>query len=61
MSIVRPPIGVYELVTAPLAVPKNFEPDPPAEYPWSYFGLDDDRSVSRADTPSIKAGAGSQR
>ena len=58
MSIVRPPIGVYELVTAPLAVPRNFEPILQPEYPWSYFGLGDDRSVSRADTPGIKAGRG---
>jgi putative exosortase-associated protein (TIGR04073 family) len=58
MSIVRPPIGVYELVTAPIPVPKNFEPILQPEYPWSYFGLGGDRSVSRADTPAIKAGRG---
>jgi len=60
MSIVRPPIGVYEVVTAPMAVPKNFEPILQPEYPWSYFyfGLGDDRSVSRADKPAIKAGRG---
>lgn len=58
MSIVRPPIGVYELVTAPIAIPENFEPILQPEYPWSYFGLSDDRSVSRADTPGIKAGRG---
>jgi len=60
MSIVRPPIGVYEVVTAPMAVPKTFEPILQPEYPWSYFyfGLGDDRSVSRADKPAIKAGRG---
>ena len=42
MSIVRPPIGVYEMVTATIAVPKNFEPILQPEYPWSYFGSGDD-------------------
>src|SRR5258706_7174066 len=37
MSIVRPPIGVYELVTAPIAAPANFQPILKPEYPWSYF------------------------
>ena len=38
MSILRPPIGVYELVTAPFPAPWNFEPILEPEYPWSYFG-----------------------
>jgi putative exosortase-associated protein (TIGR04073 family) len=58
MSIVRPPIGVYELVTAQIAVPENFEPILQPKYPWSYFGLSDDPRVSRADSPGIKAGRG---
>ena len=44
MTIVRPPIGLYELVTAPIPAPKNFEPILQPEYPWSYFGSRDDRS-----------------
>ena len=42
MSVVRPAIGVYELVTAPIAAPNNFEPILLPEYPWSYFGSGDD-------------------
>jgi putative exosortase-associated protein (TIGR04073 family) len=38
MTIVRPPVGFYELVTAPVAAPKNYEPILQPEYPWSYFG-----------------------
>ena len=41
MSIVRPPIGVYELVTAPIAAPADFKPILQPEYPWSYFGSGD--------------------
>jgi putative exosortase-associated protein (TIGR04073 family) len=50
MSIVRPPIGVYELVTAPIAAPKNFEPILQPEYPWSYFGDDRRDDVSAGPT-----------
>jgi len=39
MTAVRPVVGVYELVTAPVAVPKNYEPILQPEYPWSYFGV----------------------
>jgi putative exosortase-associated protein (TIGR04073 family) len=46
MTIVRPPVGFYELVTAPIAAPKNFEPILQPEYPWSYFGSGD-RNVAR--------------
>ncbi len=42
MAILRPPIGVYELLTAPIAAPANFEPILEPEYPWSYFGPGDD-------------------
>jgi len=38
MTIVRPGVGVYELVTAPFPVPENYEPILEPEYPWSYFG-----------------------
>ena len=38
MSIVRPPIGFYELVTASVSEPRNFAPILQPEYPWSYFG-----------------------
>ena len=47
MAIVRPPIGFYELVTAPIAAPKNFEPILEPEYPWSYFGSGDEHKVAR--------------
>jgi len=51
MSIVRPPVGVYELVTAPIAFPANFEPIMKPEYPWSYFGSGDDRAIARQSSP----------
>ena len=38
MTLIRPAIGVYELVTAPIPAPPNFEPILEPEYPWSYFG-----------------------
>lgn len=38
MFILRPPIGFYELVTAPFPAPSNYEPILKPEYPWSYFG-----------------------
>ncbi|HKA16592.1 MAG TPA: exosortase system-associated protein, TIGR04073 family [Myxococcota bacterium] len=38
MTVVRPVVGLYELVTAPWAAPKNYEPILQPEYPWSYFG-----------------------
>ena len=37
MTVVRPLVGVYELVTAPFPAPANFEPILEPEYPWSYF------------------------
>lgn len=40
MSIVRPPIGFYELVSAPFPAPANYEPILLPEYPWSYFDSD---------------------
>ena len=47
MFIIRPPVGVYELVTAPIPAPANYEPILTPEYPWSYFGSGDDRGVAR--------------
>src|SRR5262245_66557539 len=44
MFILRPPVGVYELVTAPIPAPANYEPILEPEYPWSYFGPGDDTS-----------------
>ena len=38
MAILRPPVGVYELITAPIPAPSNYEPILKPEYPWSYFG-----------------------
>jgi putative exosortase-associated protein (TIGR04073 family) len=38
MTVVRPAVGVYELVTAPFPFPANYEPVLEPEYPWSYFG-----------------------
>jgi putative exosortase-associated protein (TIGR04073 family) len=46
MTIVRPGVGVYELVTAPIPVPENYEPILEPEYPWSYFGSSE-RGVAR--------------
>jgi putative exosortase-associated protein (TIGR04073 family) len=37
MCVVRPLVGVYELLTAPFPAPANFEPILEPEYPWSYF------------------------
>jgi putative exosortase-associated protein (TIGR04073 family) len=47
MTVVRPAVGVYELVTAPWAVPKNYEPILAPEYPWSYFGTGDSSQVAQ--------------
>lgn len=47
MSVVRPAIGVYELVAAPVAAPKNFAPILQPAYPWSYFGSGDDATSPR--------------
>jgi putative exosortase-associated protein (TIGR04073 family) len=46
MSIVRPPVGVYELLTAPIPAPANYEPILLPEYPWSYFGSGDDSGLA---------------
>jgi putative exosortase-associated protein (TIGR04073 family) len=42
MSVVRPLVGVYELVTAPFPAPAEFEPILQPEYPWGYFEARDE-------------------
>jgi putative exosortase-associated protein (TIGR04073 family) len=39
MSVVRPPVGFYEFVTAPFPMtsPRGYEPILEPDYPWSYF------------------------
>jgi putative exosortase-associated protein (TIGR04073 family) len=37
MFILRPPVGVYELLTAPFPAPSGYKPILKPEYPWSYF------------------------
>lgn len=39
MSVVRPPVAFYELVTAPIprTSPRGYEPILEPDYPWSYF------------------------
>jgi putative exosortase-associated protein (TIGR04073 family) len=36
-TVVRPVVGVYELVTAPFEMPEGYEPILAPEYPWNYF------------------------
>ena len=51
MSIVRLPIGTFELITAPIAAPADFKPIIQPEYPWSYFGSGEvDVAAPPADT-----------
>ena len=38
MTLMRPAIGVYEFLSAPIPAPRNYEPILEPEYPWSYFG-----------------------
>lgn len=35
--VVRPLVGVYEFLSAPLEIPKGFEPIISPEFPWDYF------------------------
>lgn len=39
MTVVRPPVAFYELVTAPFprTSPRGYEPILEPDYPWSYF------------------------
>jgi putative exosortase-associated protein (TIGR04073 family) len=47
MTVVRPLVGVYELVTAPIAAPAHYEPILQPEYPWSYFGTGRDSKLAK--------------
>jgi len=53
MAIIRPPVGFFELVTAPWAVPPNYDPVLRPEYPWSYFddGYADQPILDTAEGP----------
>jgi putative exosortase-associated protein (TIGR04073 family) len=46
MFIMRPPVGVYELLTAPIPAPSNYKAILKPEYPWSYFS-------SREESPGV--------
>ena len=48
MTLIRPVVGVYELLSAPFPAPSNYKPILKPEYPWSYFG-----SGSEGETPGI--------
>jgi putative exosortase-associated protein (TIGR04073 family) len=37
MTVMRPSVGAYELITAPIPAPANYAPILKPEYPWSYF------------------------
>jgi putative exosortase-associated protein (TIGR04073 family) len=37
MTLIRPAVGFYELVTAPLPAPSAYQPILRPEFPWSYF------------------------
>jgi putative exosortase-associated protein (TIGR04073 family) len=47
MTVIRPVVGVYELITAPFPAPSNYRPILHPEYPWSYFGSGDRSGVAR--------------
>jgi putative exosortase-associated protein (TIGR04073 family) len=48
MCILRPPVGFYELITAPFPAPEGYKPILEPEYPWSYFGSGErSRGVAR--------------
>ena len=37
MTVIRPTVGVYEFLSAPIPAPPNYAPILKPEYPWSYF------------------------
>ena len=37
MTVTRELVGVYELLSAPFAIPSGFRPILTPEYPWDYF------------------------
>jgi putative exosortase-associated protein (TIGR04073 family) len=50
MIVSRELVGVYELVSAPFAVPEGYRPLLSPEFPWSYFD-DTQRSARRERRP----------
>jgi hypothetical protein len=46
MTLVRPVVGVYELITAPFPAPEGYRPILKPEYPWSYFGSGDRSGIA---------------
>ena len=46
MTVVRPVVGVYELITAPFPAPEGYRPILKPEYPWSYFGSGDRSGIA---------------
>jgi len=55
MTVIRPVVGVYELITAPFPAPSNYRPILAPEYPWSYFGSGDNSGVAAG--PPRRSGA----
>lgn len=49
MSLLRPPVGLYELVTAPFPAMADDQPVLTPKYPWSYFAQpgEDDPSLAQ--------------
>jgi putative exosortase-associated protein (TIGR04073 family) len=47
MTVIRPTVGVYEFLSAPIPAPPNYEPILKPEYPWSYF------SPAESDEPGL--------
>jgi putative exosortase-associated protein (TIGR04073 family) len=50
--VVRELVGVYEFVTAPIAVPEGYRPLLAPEFPWGYF---DEREVAASEMPPVAA------
>jgi putative exosortase-associated protein (TIGR04073 family) len=48
--VARELVGVYEFVTAPFAVPENYEPVLQPEFPWQYFESEPGRAYGFSDS-----------
>ena len=48
--VARELVGVYEFVTAPFAVPENYEPVLQPEFPWQYFESTPGRAYGFSDS-----------
>ena len=48
--VARELVGVYEFVTAPFAVPENYEPVLQPEFPWQYFESEPGRVYGFSDS-----------